>query len=142
MLLKRLELYKLRPDILQHSLDATTCLVLHAFRPGTDYMPLKADAEAFMHAALTAMRAHSANADVQSAACGLLGQLPLGNPQLAVAAAEAGVIEALTQALSAFTNFHDVGVCNAACLAFGNLAFKSPTSCQHAIAAGAVAACW
>ena len=135
LLVKTFEELKLREDIHQHCVNTVLVLVKRA--RCTEMLP-KTEAEAAMRALLTAMRTNPAVAEVQSVACSLLCELSVDNPQLTVAAAGTGAIEALVRVLRGSTNFN-VGVCQSACLALGNLACSdAPTSSRRAFAADAV----
>ena len=135
-----LALHKMQPVVVDNCcFVATELLVLCARSTGTAFKPTDAEAEAAMRVTIAAMEAHPAHHDFQGRGCKLLSELAFNAPQLAVVAAEAGVMEAVVHVVRAFTNSH-VGISRNACIALGKLASVASVLRHRALAAGAVAA--
>ena len=134
-LLTILEVHSTNTDNLRECFAAARTLVL-AVRGSL--MPSEADAAAAALATIAAMRAHPSEPDVQYDACGLLDELALTAPRLAVILAEAGAMEALVNVVREFTSC-DNFVAASACWALGNLAASAPAHRHRALAAGAIA---
>ena len=118
-----LEMHKAQPGVVEQCVYAAQSLVQGVRSAGMTIALSEAEAEAALCAILAAARAHSANVHVQRAAFILIADLTLRTPQLAVAAAVAGALEAVVHALRAFTNC-DVYFYRNICSTLGNLRKK------------------
>ena len=126
--------HKMQPAYLSDCLLAATILLVGRNEVDSNLPPLSAaDAKAATCATLATMRACPAHMLVQKAACALVSELAVDS---AVAAAEAGAMEAMVLVLDAFTGC----VATAACKALGMLAMNAHDHRHHAYAAGAIAA--
>ena len=132
LLISTLEVHKMQPAVLEQCL-AAACDMIYERRStaGSACTPTPADTKAAVSAFVAAMGAFPARRTFYAVACGLVSKLAFFDAPLAVAAAEAGAMEAMVHALKSSAPW-------TACWALIHLATNAPNCRHRAHAAGAV----